>query len=103
MKRIFAEDEELVYYLHTLKWPERDIFGQLPPIPSKEKKVKDTGQRKVCGCMVSKILECIILVATSVCIVMQIPAKNVFFVIKKKHSDDSEKYNRVKFCKKNNY
>lgn len=54
MKRIFAEDEELVYYLHTLKWPERDIFGQLPTIPNKAKKVKDTGQRKACGCMVSK-------------------------------------------------
>ncbi len=54
MKRIFANDEELVYYLHTLKWPERDMFGQLPPIPDKVKKVKDTGQRKVCGCMVSK-------------------------------------------------
>lgn len=54
MKRIFADDEELVYYLHTLKWPERDIFGQLPPLPSKVKNVKDTGQRKVCGCMVSK-------------------------------------------------
>lgn len=54
MKRIFAEDEELVYYLHTLKWPERDMFGQLPPIPNKAKKVKDAGQRKSCGCMVSK-------------------------------------------------
>lgn len=54
MKRIFADDEELVYYLHTLKWPERDMFGNLPPIPKKEKKVKDTGQRKKCGCMVSK-------------------------------------------------
>lgn len=54
MKRIFADDEELVYYLHTLKWPERDIFGQLPPIPEKEKNVKDVGQRKICGCMVSK-------------------------------------------------
>lgn len=54
MKRIFANDEELVYYLYTLKWPERDMFGQLPPIPNKVKKVKDTGQRKVCGCMVSK-------------------------------------------------
>lgn len=54
MKRIFADDEELVYYLHTLKWPERDMFGNLPPIPKKEKKVKDTGQRKICGCMVSK-------------------------------------------------
>lgn len=54
MKRLFAEDEELVYYLHTLKWPERDMFGNLPPIPLKKKSVKDTGQRKICGCMVSK-------------------------------------------------
>ena len=54
MKRIFANDEELVYYLHTLKWPERNMFGELPPIPEKSKKVKDTGQRKICGCMVSK-------------------------------------------------
>lgn len=54
MKRIFADDEELVYYLHTLKWPERDMFGNLPPIPQKTPKVKDSGQRKVCGCMVSK-------------------------------------------------
>ena len=54
MKRIFADDEELVFYLHTLKWPERDMFGNLPPIPKKEKKVKDSGQRKICGCMVSK-------------------------------------------------
>ena len=54
MKRIFSQDEELVYYLHTLKWPERDIFGQLPPLPTKDKNVKDPGQRKMCGCMVSK-------------------------------------------------
>lgn len=54
MKKIFAEDEELVYYLHTLKWPEKDIFGNIPPIPIKEKNIKDPGQRKICGCMVSK-------------------------------------------------
>ena len=54
MKRIFAEDKELVYYLHTLKWPEKDMFGEIPPIPQKPKHVKDTGQRKICGCMVSK-------------------------------------------------
>ena len=54
MKRIFADDKELVYYLHTLKWPEKDMFGELPPIPQKKKNVKDTGQRKICGCMVSK-------------------------------------------------
>ena len=54
MKRIFADDEELVYYLQTLKLPERDLFGNLPPIPEKVRNVKDTGQRKVCGCMISK-------------------------------------------------
>lgn len=54
MKRIFADDKELVYYLHTLKWPEKDMFGNIPPIPKKHKNVKDSGQRKICGCMVSK-------------------------------------------------
>ena len=54
MKRIFADDNELVYYLHTLKWPEKDMFGEIPPIPQKTKNVKDIGQRKICGCMVSK-------------------------------------------------
>ena len=54
MKRIFADDKELVYYLHTLRWPEKDMFGEIPPIPQKPKNVKDTGQRKICGCMVSK-------------------------------------------------
>lgn len=54
MKRIFADDKELVYYLYTLKWPEKDMFGEIPPIPQKPKNVKDAGQRKICGCMVSK-------------------------------------------------
>lgn len=90
MKRIFAEDEEFAYYLHTLKWPKRDIFGQLPPIPSKEKKVKDTGQRKVCGCMVSKDIGmyntcrhfCVYCYANT--------SKEYVLRNKEKHSDDSE-------------
>lgn len=56
MKRLFADDEELVYYLNTGKLPERDMFGQLV-VPKKLKDaqaMKDKGQRKVCGCMVSK-------------------------------------------------
>lgn len=54
MEQIFGEDRELVYYLHTGKLPEPTLFGEMPPIPEKSKNLKDKGQRKVCGCMVSK-------------------------------------------------
>ena len=54
MKRIFAEDKELLYYLHTGKLAERDLFGDIPPIPENSKNLKDKGQRKICGCMESK-------------------------------------------------
>lgn len=54
MERVFAEDKALVYYLHTGKLAEPDLFGELPPIPTECKDLKDKGQRKVCGCMISK-------------------------------------------------
>ena len=54
MERLFSEDKELAYYLHTGKWPEPDLFGNIPAIPDKRKDLKDRGQRKACGCMVSK-------------------------------------------------
>lgn len=54
MQRIFGDDKELVYYLHTGKLPEPTLFGEMPPLPEKSKNLKDKGQRKVCGCMVSK-------------------------------------------------
>lgn len=54
MERVFGNDKELVYYLHTGKLPEPDLFGALPDIPAGKKNLKDKGQRKVCGCMMSK-------------------------------------------------
>lgn len=55
MRRLFADDEDLVYYLNTGHLPERDIFGSLIPRKNKEAKaMKDKGQRKSCGCMISK-------------------------------------------------
>ena len=55
MKRIFSDDEEFVYYLNTGYWPERDLFGELVPRKQKDAKaLKDKGQRKMCGCMISK-------------------------------------------------
>jgi len=54
MERIFSDDKELVYYLRTGKLPEPDLFGGFPDLPPVSKNLKDKGQRKVCGCMVSK-------------------------------------------------
>jgi len=52
MKRIFSSDNELVYYLNYGKLPENTLFAHesnLNPV-----NMKDKGQRKICGCMVSK-------------------------------------------------
>ena len=54
MERVFGEDYELVYYLRTGQLPEPDLFGTFPALPDKRKELKDKGQRKACGCMISK-------------------------------------------------
>ncbi len=54
LERLFPEDKELVYYLHTGKLPQPDLFGGVPVIPSSKRDLKDKGQRKACGCMISK-------------------------------------------------
>lgn len=54
MERVFGEDKELVYYLHTGKLPEEDLFGGVPDVPDTRKNLKDKGQRPFCGCIRSK-------------------------------------------------
>lgn len=54
MERLWPQDYDFVYYLRTGKLPEADMFGEKPPIPLDHKNLKDKGQRKICGCMVSK-------------------------------------------------
>lgn len=54
MEKVFGADKELVYYLRTGKLPEPNLFGEVPEIPETHKNLKDKGQRKLCGCMISK-------------------------------------------------
>lgn len=90
MERVFGEDKELVYYLHTGKLPEPDLFGEIPSIPADRKNLKDKGQRKICGCMVSKDIGmydtcwhfCVYCYANT--------SKECVLRNKEKHSDESE-------------
>lgn len=56
MERIFSEDKDLIYYLRIGKLPETSgsLFQPELIIPSTIKNLKDKGQRKICGCMISK-------------------------------------------------
>ena len=54
MERLFYEDNELLYYLKSGKLPQPDIFGNVPELAIKRRNLKDKGQRKACGCIVSK-------------------------------------------------
>ncbi|MDE6235628.1 MAG: DUF1848 domain-containing protein [Muribaculaceae bacterium] len=90
MERVFGEDKELVYYLHEGKLPEPNLFGEIPEIPTAHKNLKDKGQRKLCGCMVSKDIGmyntcrhfCVYCYANT--------SKNVVIGNAGKHSDESE-------------
>lgn len=90
MEKLWSEDKELVYYLHTGKLPEPNIFGGLPEIPKNQKNLKDKGQRLVCGCMISKDIGmyntcrhfCVYCYANT--------SKEVVLKKEEKHSDDSE-------------
>jgi len=56
MKQIFSKDKDLVYYLNYGKLPDKSgtFFNEFNSEPLSPEKLKDKGQRKVCGCMISK-------------------------------------------------
>ena len=53
MKRIFAKDTDFVYYLSYGKMPDKNSLFPME-VPKKEVNLKDKGQRKICGCVISK-------------------------------------------------
>jgi len=56
MKKLFVEDKDLIYYLNYGKLPENNTLfaNEFDKIPLSTGKLKDKGQRKACGCMISK-------------------------------------------------
>ena len=56
MKQIFAKDDKLIYYLNYGELPVAESLfeDEENKIPLSPEKLKDKGQRKICGCMVSK-------------------------------------------------
>lgn len=90
MERVFGNDKELVYYLHTGQLPQPDLFGEIQEIPNVRKNLKDKGQRKLCGCMISKDIGmyntckhfCVYCYANT--------SKKVVIENASKHSDESE-------------
>lgn len=56
MKKIFSEDRDLVYYLNYGELPDKNVLfkDEFKSEPLPPERLKDKGQRKACGCMVSK-------------------------------------------------
>lgn len=56
MKQLFADDDDLIFYLNYGKLQDKNsLFVEVAnKIPLSPEKIKDKGQRKICGCMVSK-------------------------------------------------
>ncbi|WP_295729013.1 DUF1848 domain-containing protein [uncultured Muribaculum sp.] len=54
MMDVFSDDRELVHYLDYGKLPEADLFGGTLSVLLASHRFKDKGQRRDCGCMISK-------------------------------------------------
>lgn len=90
MERLFVEDKELVFYLRTGKLPEPDLFGEIPELPFESKNLKDKGQRKLCGCMISKDIGMYNTCRHLCAYCYANTSRNLVLKNKEKHNDDSE-------------
>ena len=92
MERIFSDDKELIYYLRTGKQPGTlsGLFQSEFVIPEMRKDLKDKGQRKNCGCIVSKDIG-MYNTCSHLCVYCYAnTSKKCVLKNKDKHSDESE-------------
>lgn len=90
MERLFVEDKELDFYLRTGKLPEPDLFGEIPELPFGPKNLKDKGQRKLCGCMISKDIGMYNTCHHLCAYCYANTSRNLVLKNKERHNDDSE-------------
>lgn len=90
MEKVFGYDKTLVYYLRTGKLPEPNLFGDIPETPETQKNLKDKGQRKLCGCMISKDIGMYNTCRHFCAYCYANTSRNIVMENAKKHLDESE-------------